>query len=68
MLIFKSFQWQPSYSMWTDGWTDNHHKPNIRFSEMCKMTNRVPFVLHVKYLQGTNLLSSESELQRLIMA
>jgi len=65
---FKSFQWQPSYSMWTDGWTDSYHEPDILFSGFFEVPNVVQFVLHVKRLQATDLLSLDSKQQFLRMA
>jgi uncharacterized protein YegL len=33
---WKSFQWEPSCSMWTDGRTDRHDEANSRFSQFCE--------------------------------
>ena len=37
-ISWKSFQWKPSCSMWTDGRTDGqtHDEANSRFSEFCE--------------------------------
>jgi len=35
--------------MWTEGWTDNHHEPNARFSEICE----VPDIIHFLRIYNT---------------
>ena len=64
---FKSVQWKPSCSMWPAGWTDSHHEPNTRFSEMCDVPDIVHFVIYVKHSQGTNLRCVELKGQCLEM-
>jgi hypothetical protein len=44
-LLWKSVQWEPSYSMCTDGWTDSYNEPNTRSSEMCEVPDLVHFVI-----------------------
>jgi hypothetical protein len=68
ILFFLSFHWLLSYSIWTDGWTDSHHEPDTRFSGVFEVPNRVHFVSHVKYLHGTDLLSSDQKQQCLRIA
>jgi len=34
-ISWKSVQWEPSYSMWTDGRTDRHDEANSLFSQFC---------------------------------
>jgi hypothetical protein len=66
--FFETFQWQPSYSIWTDGWTDSLQQTVTLFSGIIEVPNIVHFVLHVKYLQATDLLVSEPKQQCLRMA
>jgi len=33
----KSFQWEPSCSLWMDGRTDRHDEANDRFSQFCEL-------------------------------
>ena len=53
--------------MWPAGWTDSHHEPNTRFSEMCDVPDIVHFVIYVKHSQGTNLRCVELKGQCLEM-
>jgi hypothetical protein len=45
--FWKSIQWEPTYSIWTDGWKDRHHETNTLFSELCA-AHGVQFSLHCK--------------------
>ena len=49
--------------MWTDGWTDSHHEPNTRSSEMCEVPDIVHFFIHIKHLQYADLRLLGSEEQ-----
>jgi len=66
--FFETFQWQPFYSIRTDGWTDSLQETVTLFSGIFEVPNIVHFVLNVKYLQATDLLSAESKQQCLRMA
>ena len=47
----KSIQWEPRYSIWTNGWTDSLNELNTHYSEMCGAPNRVHFIL--VYIKST---------------
>jgi len=46
--FLKSVHWEPSYSVWTDGWTDSRQVTHTRFSKMCETPDIVHFVIYKK--------------------
>jgi hypothetical protein len=45
-LFLKPVQWGPKNSIYMDGWTDIHHEPNIRFTEICEVLHTVLSVIY----------------------
>jgi len=41
-------QLDPSYLIWTDGWTESHHERNNHFSELYEAPNRFSLILFGK--------------------
>jgi len=53
--------------MWTAGYTESHHEPNIRFLEMWEVPDIVHFVIYINNLQRTDLRFVELTGQSLTM-
>ena len=44
--VFESVQLGPDYSVYTDGWTDNHHETNTHFTEICVVLDILHSVIY----------------------